>query len=1052
MAPQLRVTWGSGDSTFDETVRVHIGSGSRCQVRIDSLTVDEAVVLEPTDGMWVIRVRPGVMVSSSASGTLKPGATVPFTEATNLTIDGETVSLIPQSSPGTSQSTREEPAPVRQPATNTIQVTTAAGSQDLTPGTYVVGRAKTADIRVQASDIGRQHATLAFRDGAWWFIDQSKNGSFISDRRITDPVAVTGTVHINLGSPAGQRVVLQSTQAAVTQEMPQRAATPAASVVQHDRLELELDRSHVELIPGIDEAVEFVLQAQNRHPTEVLTVSLRAASADGDPAWLTFGSVDGLTAGEVHLQPNGGAAQVICRLTVPRLPSSRPGVYSFTIEGTEGTGTPKAVNVAVRVLPFLDVTVEEPASRKTKSRRARPQKRPIVFSNGSNVAVQVQVPHADEAEQLLIGGNAMALQLAPGARTTFNALLSLAEKPSFFERRELPYRISGTVEATEGRLVDTWDFNGSYLKRPMVPLWILIAIVPLTALLLVLAMSLKWWPFEDDAVFSMPEVSTSTSKDLALQQIAERVPCQIIDPAIGTTGGRCVVTVVREPSAQEPGTIVRTEPNGGHVFPDPNNMVIKLFEAEPLPVLPVAGTYTGASLQRAVDLIRQNIIDPPQYSVTADQVFVTVNHPETPIERVNLANVFGCEPICEATVVGQSLAANAPIEQDETVEITLTVQDIDEPTPVPAPTAPPTPEPAAPEPTEEPTEEPAPEPTEAPTPAIATPVPFPIPTVGPFPVPTIGRIPIPFPTIGRIPRVPFPNGGIAGAEGQAYAWANNQSVGEYKPANAYAFPSDEAPTIKRTGEGNYVVTFPTTPTSGGNAQVSTYGSSALCSLVSWSNNDVTVRCVKSGTSTPVDARFTVRWMHDEDAAYAFVPESTRSSEPIGWVNNPTNGSVKVNRASVGIYGIVFENASLTNGNVQVSAYGSAAPCYPSGWRAETIRIACVDTETGNPVDSRFSVLHIKDGTHVAARGTGTNLTILAANNPSNGLIQVRRIGTGRYTATFNGTTLNSGYVSVTSLGPVQCSIDGWGASAITVTCRDFDGDLADVGVSILHHK
>src|SRR5215813_440434 len=54
--------------------------------------------------------------------------------------------------------------------------------------TASIGRASTNDICIPERHVSRQHAVIAFRDGIFMISDLgSANGTFVNDRRLTDP-------------------------------------------------------------------------------------------------------------------------------------------------------------------------------------------------------------------------------------------------------------------------------------------------------------------------------------------------------------------------------------------------------------------------------------------------------------------------------------------------------------------------------------------------------------------------------------------------------------------------------------------------------------------------------------------------------------------------------------------------------------------------------------------------------------------------------------------------------------------------------------------------
>lgn len=56
----------------------------------------------------------------------------------------------------------------------------------LDPGRYVVGRGQKADISLSSPLVSREHAVIAFEEGAWWLTDlKSPNGIYVNGSRVT---------------------------------------------------------------------------------------------------------------------------------------------------------------------------------------------------------------------------------------------------------------------------------------------------------------------------------------------------------------------------------------------------------------------------------------------------------------------------------------------------------------------------------------------------------------------------------------------------------------------------------------------------------------------------------------------------------------------------------------------------------------------------------------------------------------------------------------------------------------------------------------------------
>jgi hypothetical protein len=95
----------------------------------------------------------------------------------------------------------------------------------------------------------------------------------------------------------------------------------------------------------------------------------------------------------------------------------------------------------------------------------------------------------------------------------------------------------------------------------------------------------------------------------------------------------------------------------------------------------------------------------------------------------------------------------------------------------------------------------------------------------------------------------------------SYAFASNPTSPSYTPSALYSnvASSTESPTIRRDGVGLYTVLFTGAPAGGaGNAQATSYGSTAShCKVGFWSGTMVVVRCFDAA-GNPADERFVVR--------------------------------------------------------------------------------------------------------------------------------------------------------------------------------------------------
>ena len=69
-----------------------------------------------------------------------------------------------------------------------------------------IGRADSCDVRTEAPNVSRRHATIAKQNGQWCVTDnQSSGGTFVNDQRVTQLALRTGDV-VRCGSVTCSRV------------------------------------------------------------------------------------------------------------------------------------------------------------------------------------------------------------------------------------------------------------------------------------------------------------------------------------------------------------------------------------------------------------------------------------------------------------------------------------------------------------------------------------------------------------------------------------------------------------------------------------------------------------------------------------------------------------------------------------------------------------------------------------------------------------------------------------------------------------------------------
>jgi ABC transport system ATP-binding/permease protein len=94
---------------------------------------------------------------------------------------------------------------------------------------FVIGRDETCDLQVLGPQVSRRHLVLRIGPLGWEVVDESRNGSFVGDRRLTRE-AVRGPVVVRLGNDAAAPVV-----ELLPRPAPMLRPTPAPPVVPEQR-------------------------------------------------------------------------------------------------------------------------------------------------------------------------------------------------------------------------------------------------------------------------------------------------------------------------------------------------------------------------------------------------------------------------------------------------------------------------------------------------------------------------------------------------------------------------------------------------------------------------------------------------------------------------------------------------------------------------------------------------------------------------------------------------------------------------------------------------
>ena len=317
---------------------------------------------------------------------------------------------------------------------------------------------------------------------------------------------------------------------------------------------------------------------------------------------------------------------------------------------------------------------------------------------------------------------------------------------------------------------------------------------------------------------------------------------------------------------------------------------------------------------------------------------------------------------------------------------------------------------------------------------------------------------------------------ISGAQSLfGYVWAFNPTSPSYSASSAYSFNSaGGANTITRSAVGTYQVKFGGMATSGGSVHVTAYGSSnAHCNIGSWFPSGVdqlvNVRCF-GPTGAPVDTLYTASFTRPVGVgplgyAWANSPASASYTPSTTYQYDSAGGAITISRSAVGAYNVLMPGLGGSDGDVQVTAYGSNSRCKTSGWgpsgSSESVGVRCF-TPAGAAADSMFVVSYARNASVLGLPGGETayawaNNSTAASSTPfssyqfdsNTGTLTQTRSATGVYQIRMPKLAASAGHVTVTAYGSTssQCKVASWGISGadeiVNVMCFTAAGASAD---------
>jgi M6 family metalloprotease-like protein len=305
---------------------------------------------------------------------------------------------------------------------------------------------------------------------------------------------------------------------------------------------------------------------------------------------------------------------------------------------------------------------------------------------------------------------------------------------------------------------------------------------------------------------------------------------------------------------------------------------------------------------------------------------------------------------------------------------------------------------------------------------------------------------------------------VFGETGIAYLWANDPAATTYVVDSRYTMNASPS-TVERLAAGHYRVLMDALQATGGNVQVTSYGTAGgFCNIEEWGGGRADVRCF-DGRGRAADSRFTIALFRgrpgDDSIAYVWASRPTTPVYVPSFEYTFGSESPRVDRESAGRYTVSLGSiVAGTGANVQVTAYGTdAVHCKAGRWSGGTAHVLCF-TATGTPADSRFSLVAIR------ASDQANDVAYVWADQPSRAEygplasylfnneepVRVRRQDAGRYVVGLgNIADQLNGNVQVSAYGDRSgyCAVEGWSAGDVQVGCFDAGGSPVDARFSLL---
>jgi hypothetical protein len=209
----------------------------------------------------------------------------------------------------------------------------------------------------------------------------------------------------------------------------------------------------------------------------------------------------------------------------------------------------------------------------------------------------------------------------------------------------------------------------------------------------------------------------------------------------------------------------------------------------------------------------------------------------------------------------------------------------------------------------------------------------------------------------------------SGSRALAYGWDDVVTGSGALPSLWSYDGKGGALSSTNTSTGNYTVTVPNLAGGNGTVKITPWGfSPTRCSVVSWGGGSVRVGCTDAA-GNPKNSAFNLTFVNrlpligvvGHKNGYSWNYFSSSDYNPSGpYQFDSAAGTMTINYLGTGMYVVRFAGFGQNHGNVQATAYGSAAgvTCNADGWDGEfsleNVYVTCTNG-SGTNVDSLFTV-------------------------------------------------------------------------------------------------